>query len=49
MNMPGKVKISFRGVEDVDTTVVSQHYQGGGHKLASSCIISDEVFRTWRC
>ena len=42
-----KVKVSLRGKGDVDTTRISQHYGGGGHKLASSFIISRDELELW--
>ena len=41
-------KVSVRGVGDVDTTAVTRHYGGGGHKLASSCIVARSTFDGWR-
>jgi nanoRNase/pAp phosphatase (c-di-AMP/oligoRNAs hydrolase) len=45
----GKVKLSFRSIGPEDTTVISQAYNGGGHLNASSCIIDEATFNTWRC
>jgi oligoribonuclease NrnB/cAMP/cGMP phosphodiesterase (DHH superfamily) len=44
----GKVKVSLRSVGEVDTTKVSLVYGGGGHRNASSFLISSAVFESWR-
>lgn len=45
---PNTVKLSLRGQGDeTDTTVVSSAFGGGGHRLASSCIVSEVAFQTW--
>ena len=41
-------KVSLRSTGDLDTTVVSKFYNGGGHKNASSFNILKTVFDTWR-
>lgn len=41
-------KVSLRSVGEVDTTAVSKHYGGGGHRNASSCIVPRETFDSWR-
>ncbi len=43
------IKLSLRGRgEEVDTTSISQAFGGGGHRLASSCIVAMEAFETWK-
>lgn len=42
------IKVSARGVADFDTTLFTKAYGGGGHKGASSCIVSEAVFASWR-
>lgn len=42
------VKCSVRGLGDVDTTVISKAFGGGGHRLASSCIVERSVLESWR-
>jgi nanoRNase/pAp phosphatase (c-di-AMP/oligoRNAs hydrolase) len=42
------VKLSLRGAGDeTDTTPVSEAFGGGGHRLASSCIVRREEFEGW--
>ncbi|GAX79367.1 hypothetical protein CEUSTIGMA_g6809.t1 [Chlamydomonas eustigma] len=49
MTHSDQVKVSLRGVgEDIDTTCISQAYGGGGHRLASSCILPEKEFQTWK-
>lgn len=43
-----KVKISLRSVGEEDTTVVSQRFGGGGHKNASSFLLSSMEFEQWK-
>ncbi|KAL0853389.1 hypothetical protein Bca101_058541 [Brassica carinata] len=43
-----KLKISLRSVEEEDTTVVSQRFGGGGHKNASSFLLSSMEFEHWK-
>ncbi|CAA7013856.1 unnamed protein product [Microthlaspi erraticum] len=44
-----KVKISLRSVgEEEDTTVVSQRFGGGGHRNASSFLLSSVEFEQWK-
>jgi oligoribonuclease NrnB/cAMP/cGMP phosphodiesterase (DHH superfamily) len=48
MGAGDQLKVSLRS-QDVDTTLISQYYGGGGHKGASSFLISRVEFdRTWR-
>ena len=43
------IKLSMRGCGEVmDTTRISQAFGGGGHRLASSCIVSMEAFEGWK-
>lgn len=49
MNDPSQIKLSLRSVGEIDTTLVSQHFGGGGHRNASSCIIPVTDFQLWRC
>jgi nanoRNase/pAp phosphatase (c-di-AMP/oligoRNAs hydrolase) len=44
-----KRKVSIRGKGDVDTTVISKHYGGGGHALASSSVMSADEVASWVC
>ncbi len=41
-------KVSLRSIGDCDTTVVSKAYGGGGHKNASSFVVSKSVFLSWK-
>jgi hypothetical protein len=42
------IKLSLRGRGDeTDTTPVSEAFGGGGHRLASSCIVQREEFGGW--
>ena len=41
-------KVSLRSVGDCDTTGLSRRYGGGGHKNASSCVVSRADFLSWR-
>lgn len=34
-----KTKVSLRAVDGFDSTVISKHYGGGGHKGASSFMV----------
>ncbi|CAN8288116.1 unnamed protein product [Cochlearia groenlandica] len=43
-----KVKISLRSVGEEDTTPVSQRFGGGGHKNASSFLLSSIEFEQWK-
>uniref|UniRef100_A0A1J3FCJ4 DHHA1 domain-containing protein n=1 Tax=Noccaea caerulescens TaxID=107243 RepID=A0A1J3FCJ4_NOCCA len=43
-----KVKISLRSVGEEDTTVVSQRFGGGGHRNASSFLLSSIEFEQWK-
>jgi hypothetical protein len=42
------LKVSLRSVGDVDTTLVSQAFGGGGHKNASSFNVARATFESWR-
>jgi oligoribonuclease NrnB/cAMP/cGMP phosphodiesterase (DHH superfamily) len=41
-------KVSLRSIGDVDTTLISKHYNGGGHQNASSFNIEKVVFEQWK-
>ncbi|MED6211261.1 hypothetical protein PIB30_071995 [Stylosanthes scabra] len=43
-----KFKISLRSVENEDTTPISQEFGGGGHRNASSFLLSCEEFEKWK-
>ncbi|KAF8046989.1 hypothetical protein N665_3272s0003 [Sinapis alba] len=43
-----KLKISLRSVAEEDTTHVSQRFGGGGHKNASSFLLSAMEFEQWK-
>jgi oligoribonuclease NrnB/cAMP/cGMP phosphodiesterase (DHH superfamily) len=43
----GLYKVSLRSVAEEDTTVISKHFGGGGHRNASSFNISKTVWRQW--
>ena len=48
MEDPSAIKLSLRGQGDgTDTTCISQAFGGGGHRLASSCIVSMDAFSEW--
>ncbi len=36
---PGKVRVSFRSKDNYDANGIATHFNGGGHKKASGCII----------
>lgn len=40
-------KVSLRGKGAIDTSAMCKHYGGGGHALASSCILPWAEFDTW--
>ncbi|KAH6770520.1 DHHA1 domain protein [Perilla frutescens var. hirtella] len=42
------LKISLRSVDDEDTTPISQTYEGGGHRSASSFIMDSAEFQRWK-
>ncbi|XP_023519513.1 uncharacterized protein LOC111782904 [Cucurbita pepo subsp. pepo] len=42
------LKISLRSVRDEDTTRISQEFGGGGHKNASSFMLSSTEFQKWK-
>ncbi|XP_044477385.1 uncharacterized protein LOC123204670 [Mangifera indica] len=42
------VKISLRSVESEDTTPISQKFGGGGHRNASSFMLSTAEFEQWK-
>ncbi|KAK1324797.1 hypothetical protein QJS10_CPA01g00203 [Acorus calamus] len=42
------LKISLRSIEIEDTTVISQKYGGGGHRNASSFMLSSSKFESWK-
>ncbi|KAA8542904.1 hypothetical protein F0562_024061 [Nyssa sinensis] len=42
------LKISLRSVENEDTTPISQQFGGGGHKNASSFMLSCAEFEQWK-
>jgi len=41
-------KVSLRSIGDVDTTLTSKYFNGGGHKNASSFNIEKVVFEQWK-
>ena len=41
-------KVSLRSIGDVDTTLISKYFNGGGHKNASSFNIDKVVFEQWK-
>ncbi|CAH8363574.1 unnamed protein product [Eruca vesicaria subsp. sativa] len=43
-----ELKISLRSVEEEDTTVVSKRFGGGGHKPASSFMLSSMELEQWK-
>lgn len=42
------LKISLRSVHDEDTTRISQEFGGGGHRNASSFMLSSTEFQKWK-
>lgn len=48
MNDPTQLKVSLRSLGEEDTTPISQHYGGGGHRNASSFICAADEFEGWR-
>jgi len=48
MGDPNKLKVSLRSIEDEDTTVISKHFGGGGHKNASSFMLDKDIWAQWK-
>jgi nanoRNase/pAp phosphatase (c-di-AMP/oligoRNAs hydrolase) len=44
----GKMSVSFRSVDDYDTTMFSKNYGGRGHKQASGCSIDLAEFEKFK-
>ena len=44
----GVIKVSARSVNNFDTTIFSKAFGGGGHKGASSCIVDEAIFASWK-
>jgi oligoribonuclease NrnB/cAMP/cGMP phosphodiesterase (DHH superfamily) len=44
----GKMSVSFRSIDDYDTTMFSKKYGGGGHKGASGCSIDLDEFEKFK-
>lgn len=44
----GRVKVSLRGDGEVDTAVISERFGGGGHRNASSFMVSADEFERWK-
>eukprot|EP00871_Galdieria_phlegrea_P002244 jgi/Galph1/301/GphlegSOOS_G5084.1 len=42
------VKVSLRSLGDFDTTVISEHFGGGGHRNASAFVIAKEQVDRWK-
>ncbi|GJX69495.1 hypothetical protein Tco_0305222, partial [Tanacetum coccineum] len=42
------LKISLRSLDSEDTTTISQKYGGGGHRNASSFMLSCVEFEKWK-
>eukprot|EP00892_Ulva_mutabilis_P006431 jgi/Ulvmu1/415/UM001_0422.1 len=49
--VPGRteLKVSLRSCDGFDTTRITAAQGGGGHAAASSCMMTDDVFQSWRC
>ena len=43
----GRIKLSLRADGGLDSTVVSEALGGGGHRGASSCIVTEAEFGAW--
>ena len=43
----GKVKVSLRAVDGWATTAVTEAHGGGGHLLASACVVDDAEWAAW--
>ncbi|KAF7822002.1 DHHA1 domain protein [Senna tora] len=43
-----KLKVSLRSLDNEDTTPISQEFGGGGHRNASSFMVSSEQFEKWK-
>ncbi|OIW20606.1 hypothetical protein TanjilG_16105 [Lupinus angustifolius] len=43
-----RLKISLRSVDKEDTAPISQEFGGGGHRNASSFLLSSEEFEQWK-
>ncbi|KAG4941914.1 hypothetical protein JHK87_045785 [Glycine soja] len=43
-----RLKISLRSVENEDTTPISQEFGGGGHRNASSFMLTADEFEKWK-
>ncbi|KAG2653090.1 hypothetical protein PVAP13_1NG427100 [Panicum virgatum] len=48
LNNDQMLKISLRSLEQEDTTLISQEYGGGGHRNASSFMLSITKFDQWK-
>lgn len=48
LNNDQMLKISLRSVDLEDTTSISQEYGGGGHRNASSFLLSSDEFEKWK-
>ncbi|PNT69248.1 hypothetical protein BRADI_3g51940v3 [Brachypodium distachyon] len=48
LNNDQMLKISLRSLEQEDTTSISQEYGGGGHRNASSFLLSVTEFERWK-
>ena len=48
MGDPTQIKVSLRSLGEENTTVVTQAYGGGGHRNASSCVMSLSEFENWK-
>eukprot|EP00742_Colponemidia_sp_Colp-10_P009832 GILJ01010757.1.p1 GENE.GILJ01010757.1~~GILJ01010757.1.p1 ORF type:complete len:331 (-),score=56.65 GILJ01010757.1:252-1244(-) len=47
MAAENRLKVSLRSLPEEDTTVISEHYGGGGHKNASSFNMDKDTFEAW--
>lgn len=43
-----QIKCSLRSLGEADTTQISEHYGGGGHRNASSFICGVPEFESWK-
>jgi len=43
-----KYKVSLRSLGEEDTTVISGHFGGGGHRNASAFLLDVGIFESWK-
>lgn len=48
MSAPNTYKVSLRSLGDEDTTEIARAFGGGGHRNASSFLLSISDFNSWK-